>query len=170
MKDTVVLIPSIVLRVALGGIFLAAGWSKIGQTMPTLASIYSYQIVIPDGLAEFIAMTLPWVELLLAALLFTGLFFPWTLLAVAAVLAAFTVLTAQAWWRELDIDCGCFDFGAIHPALAVLSTPGGATLRNLVLLSLVGLLWWLWRSGKSKSGVPASSTLHLTAKAPRKRR
>ena len=134
----------ILLRVLLGWIFLAAGWSKIGQTMPTLATIYSYQIVMPDGLAEFIAMTLPWVELLLAVLLFAGLFFPWTLLATAGVLVAFTVLTAQAWWRELDIDCGCFDFGAIHPALAVLSTPGGATLRNLVLLALAGALWWLW--------------------------
>lgn len=138
-------ISSILLRVVLGWIFLAAGWSKVGQTMPTLASIYSYQIVIADGLAEFIAMVLPWVELLLAVLLFTGLLFPWTLFATALVLGAFTALTAQAWWRGLDIDCGCFDFGAIHPALAVLATPGGATLRNLVLLSLVGALWWLWR-------------------------
>lgn len=137
-------LPAILLRVVLGWIFLAAGWSKTGQTMATLASIYSYQIVLPDRLAEFIAMVLPWVELLLAVLLFAGLFFPWTLLATAAVLAAFTLLTAQAWWRELDIDCGCFDFGAIHPALAVLGTPGGATLRNLVLLALVGALWWLW--------------------------
>jgi len=156
MPTTTGRILAILLRVVLGWIFLAAGWSKVGQTMPTLASIYSYQIVIPDGLAEFIAMALPWVELLLAVLLFAGLFFPWTLLATAAVLAAFTVMTAQAWWRELDIDCGCFDFGAIHPALAVLSTPGGATLRNLVLMALVGALWWLWTSGKSRSGVPAA--------------
>ena len=156
MPTTTGRVLAILLRVVLGWIFLAAGWSKVGQTMPTLASIYSYQIVIPDGLAEFIAMALPWVELLLAVLLFAGLFFPWTLLATAAVLAAFTVMTAQAWWRELDIDCGCFDFGAIHPALAVLSTPGGATLRNLVLMALVGALWWLWTSGKSRSGVPAA--------------
>ena len=152
MPTTARRILTILLRVVLGWIFLAAGWSKVGQTLPTLASIYSYQIVLPDWLAEFIAMTLPWVELLLAVLLFTGLFFPWTLLAAGAVLVAFTVLTAQAWWRELDIDCGCFDFGAIHPALAVLSTPGGATLRNLVLIALVGALWWLWDWGKRQRG------------------
>jgi uncharacterized membrane protein YphA (DoxX/SURF4 family) len=156
MKDTFARLPGVFLRVVLGWIFLAAGWSKIGQTMPTLASIYSYQIVIPDGLAEFIAMVLPWVELLLAVLLFAALLFPWTLLAAGGVLVAFTVLTAQAWWRQLDIDCGCFDFSAIHPALAVLSTPGGATLRNLVLLALVGALWWLWSAGKSRSGIPAA--------------
>jgi uncharacterized membrane protein YphA (DoxX/SURF4 family) len=156
MKETPARISSIVLRVVLGWIFLAAGWSKIGQTLPTLASIYSYQIVIPDGLAEFIAMALPWVELLLAVALFSGLFFPWTLWVTGLVLGAFTLLTAQAWWRGLDIDCGCFDFSAIHPSLAVLGTPGGATLRNLVLLALTGALWWLWSSGKSKSGVPAA--------------
>jgi uncharacterized membrane protein YphA (DoxX/SURF4 family) len=156
MKETPARILSIVLRVVLGWIFLAAGWSKIGQTLPTLASIYSYQIVIPDGLAEFIAMALPWVELLLAVALFSGLFFPWTLWATGLVLGAFTLLTAQAWWRGLDIDCGCFDFSAIHPSLAVLGTPGGATLRNLVLLALTGALWWLWSSGKNKSGVPAA--------------
>lgn len=155
MKETPARILSIVLRVVLGWIFLAAGWSKIGQTLPTLASIYSYQIVIPDGLAEFIAMALPWVELLLAVALFSGLFFPWTLWVTGLVLGAFTLLTAQAWWRGLDIDCGCFDFSAIHPSLAVLGTPGGATLRNLVLLALTGALWWLWSSGKNKSGVPA---------------
>ena len=154
--DTPARITSIVLRIVLGWIFLAAGWSKVGQTLPTLASIYSYQIVIPDGLAEFIAMALPWVELFLAVALFAGLFFPWTLLATALVLGAFTLLTAQAWWRGLDIDCGCFDFGAIHPALAVLSTPGGATLRNLVLLALVGALWRLRGPGKSESGVSAA--------------
>jgi uncharacterized membrane protein YphA (DoxX/SURF4 family) len=157
MNETVRRAAMIILRVLLGGIFLGAGWSKIGQTMPTLAAIYSYQIVLPDRLAEGIALILPWVELLLAVLLFAGLFFPWTLLAAGSVLGVFTALTAQAWWRGLDIDCGCLDFAAVHPSLAVLSTPGGATLRNLVLLALVGVLWWLRARGKGRSGVPAAS-------------
>lgn len=145
MAITPARLSSIALRVLLGGMFLAAGWSKVGETMPTLVSIYSYQIVMPDALAEFAAMALPWVELLLAVLLLAGLFFPWTLVATGLVLAAFTALTAQAWWRGLDIDCGCFDFGAIHPALAALATPGGATVRNLALLGLLALLARSWR-------------------------
>jgi len=151
MTNATARVPAILLRMLLGWIFLAAGWSKVGQTLPTLASIYSYQIVLPDWLAETAALLLPWAELLLAAFLFAGLFFPWTLLATGAVLAVFTALTAQAWWRGLDIDCGCFDFGAIHPALAVLGTPGGATLRNLVLLALVGALWWCWSRTQRQS-------------------
>jgi hypothetical protein len=61
------------------------------------------------------------------------------------VLAVFTVLTAQAWWRELPIDCGCIDLSTLHPALAALSTPGGATLRNIVLIALCGALLWITR-------------------------
>jgi hypothetical protein len=54
-------------------------------------------------------------------------------------------MTAQAWWRELPIDCGCVDLSVLHPALAALTTPGGATLRNLVLLVLTALLAVLTR-------------------------
>ena len=140
---------TVFLRVVLGGMFLAAGLSKAGQTMPTLAAIYSYQILLPDWLALGIAEALPWAEILLGASVLAGVWPRLVLPATAAVLAAFTALTAQAWWRELPIDCGCFDFASIHPALAVLGTTGGATLRNLVLLVLVGALALLRRQRQS---------------------
>ena len=132
-----------VIRIFLGLLFLAAGIPKIGATLQTLAAIYSYQIVLPDWLALAIAHLLPWVEIAIGVTLLFGLFMPVTLAATASVLAVFTFLTAQAWWRELDIDCGCIDFSALHPALAALSTPGGATLRNIVLLALTGLVAFL---------------------------
>jgi uncharacterized membrane protein YphA (DoxX/SURF4 family) len=140
----------LVLRLLLGGIFLWAGLSKVGEPMQTLATIYSYQIVVPDGLALAIAHALPWLEILIGVALLLGLIMPFTLAATAAVLLAFTALTAQAWWRELPIDCGCLDLSALHPAFAVLTTPGGATLRNLVLLGMTGVLAALvLRSGKN---------------------
>lgn len=138
-----------VIRVFLGLLFLAAGVPKIGATLQTLATIYSYQIVLSDWLALGIAHLLPWVEIAIGIALLFGLFMPVTLVATASVLVAFTILTAQAWWRELDIDCGCIDFSALHPALAALSTPGGATLRNIVLLALTGLIAFFLR-GKNK--------------------
>lgn len=132
-----------VIRIFLGLLFLAAGIPKIGATLQTLATIYSYQIVLPDWLALAIAHLLPWVEIAIGVALLFGLFMPVTLVATASVLAVFTILTAQAWWRELDIDCGCIDFSALHPTFSVLSTPGGATLRNIVLLALTGLVAFL---------------------------
>ncbi len=136
------------LRLVLGGIFLFAGLSKLGATMQTLAAVYSYQIVLPDWVANGVAVFLPWVELAIGAALISGLGMPVVLPVAALVLGVFTVLTAQAWWRELPIDCGCFDFSALHPALAVLGTPGGATVRNLVLLGLVAVLAALRRQAQ----------------------
>ena len=138
----------IAIRLLLGGLFLAAGLSKVGAPLQTLATIYSYQIVLPDWLANTIAHTLPWMEILLGLGLIGGLWLPVTVGWTAVTLAIFTVLTAQAWWRELPIDCGCIDLSAIHPALAALSSPGGATLRNLVLLVLCGVVLWLARETK----------------------
>ena len=135
----------IVIRIFLGLLFLAAGIPKVGAHLQTLAAIYSYQIVLPDWLATTTAYVLPWVEIGLGLALIAGLAMPLTLATTAIVLLFFTVLTAQAWWRGLEIDCGCLDFSALHPALAVLGTPGGATLRNMVLLALTGLLGFLIR-------------------------
>lgn len=148
MKDTRRRWIMIFLRLVLGGVFLVAGFSKLGATMQTLAAVYSYQIVVPDWVANGVAAGLPWIELALGGALVAGVFMPVVLVAAGFVLAAFTALTAQAWWRELPIDCGCFDFGSLHPALEVLGTPGGATLRNLVLLGLVGALAVLWRQAQ----------------------
>lgn len=135
----------IAIRLLLGGVFLAAGLSKVGAPLQTLAAIYSYQIVIPDWVANTIAHTLPWTEILLGIGLLAGIWLPVTAGCTAAVLAVFTAMTAQAWWRELDIDCGCLDLSTLHPALAALSTPGGATLRNILLLALCGVLFCLTR-------------------------
>lgn len=145
MKLTVRGVVQFGLRVFLGGLFLAAGLSKVGATMQTLAAVYSYQITLPDWVANAVAAGLPWVEILIGAGLLIGLGLRFFLPLAALVLGVFTFLTAQAWWRELPIDCGCFDFSVLHPALAVLGTPGGATLRNLVLLAIVGVLEWMRR-------------------------
>ena len=141
MKRAVV----IAIRLVLGGVFLSAGFSKVDAPLQTLATIYSYQVVIPDWAANTIAHTLPWMEILLGIGLLAGIWLPVTVGWTAAVLCLFTVMTAQAWWRGLDIDCGCIDLSTLHPALAVLSTPGGATLRNIVLIALCGALLWMTR-------------------------
>lgn len=129
----------------MGGIFLASGLSKVGATMQTLAAVYSYQITLPDWLANAVAVGLPWVEIVLGLSLLAGFGLRFVLPVTGLVLGGFTLLTAQAWWRGLPIDCGCFDFSGLHPALEVLGTPAGATIRNLVLLGIVGVMEMLRR-------------------------
>ena len=128
------------LRLLIGGLFLWAGLSKLGSPLQTLATVYSYQVVLPDLLASLVAAALPWMEILLGTALLAGIWLPVATGWTATVLVFFSMMTAQAWWRELPIDCGCVDLSVLHPALAALTTPGGATLRNLVLLVLTALL------------------------------
>lgn len=144
----------VIIRLILGGLFLAAGLSKVGAPLQTLGTIYSYQIVIPDWVANIIAHTLPWMEILLGLAMLAGLWLPVTTGWIAAMLVVFTLLTAQAWWRDLPIDCGCVDLSTLHPALAALSTPGGAALRNIVLLALCGALLWMTRGRNKLEAVP----------------
>lgn len=141
------------IRILLGSLFLAAGLSKVGARLQTLATVYSYQIVLPDWVAETVAFTLPWMEILLGLALLGGFRLAVTAGWAAVMLLIFIALTAQAWWRELPMDCGCFNLGALHPALAGLSTPGGATLRNIVLLALCGALLQMARSS-AQNGTP----------------
>ena len=130
----------IALRILLGGLFLWAGLSKLGSPLQTLATVYSYQIVLPDLVASLIAAALPWMEILVGSALLAGIWLPVATGWTAMMLLFFSVMTAQAWWRELPIDCGCADLSVLHPALVALTTPGGATVRNLVLLLFTALL------------------------------
>jgi uncharacterized membrane protein YphA (DoxX/SURF4 family) len=127
-------------RVFLGLIFLSAGWSKIDSPLALLADIYAYQIPITDRLAEILSVSLPWFEIGLGAGLVFGILPRLTTSGAMGLLGIYTLLTAQAWWRELPIECGCMDFSGVHPALAILSTPAGAALRNLFLLVVTSAL------------------------------
>ena len=130
-------------RVFLGLIFLSAGWSKIDSPLALLADIYAYQIPVPDRLAEILSVSLPWIEIGLGAALVFGISPRLTTSGAMGLLVIYTLLTAQAWWRGLPIECGCRDFSGGHPALAILSTPAAAALRNLCLLMVTSALAFL---------------------------
>jgi len=130
----------------LGLLLALAGFSKIDSPLALLAGIYSYQVPVPDWLAESLSVALPWIEILLGAALVFGLLQRVTIPAALLLLVAYTLLTAQAWWRGLPIECGCLDFSGFHPALAFLETPAGSTLRNLGLLLVTAAVSFLQTS------------------------
>ncbi len=131
-------------RIFLGVVFISAGWSKIDSPLALLADIYAYQIPVPDRFAEILSVSLPWIEITLGAALFFGILPRFAISGAIGLLAIYTLLTAQAWWRELPIECGCMDLSGVHPALAILSTPAGAALRNLFLLVVTAALAIPW--------------------------
>ena len=98
-------------RIAIGCMFIYSSLPKIRQPYDFLASVYSYELTGPK-LGMFVAMTLPWAELLAGICLIGGIFISGALLAGIVMSALFTYVLATALYQGLEITCGCFGAGA----------------------------------------------------------
>jgi len=133
MNPKVVRIIGLSLRLALGGLLLFAGVSKLRDPAGFSQEIANYQLM-PE-LAPYVAVTLPAIELLVGGAL---LFSPWRWRQAGAVSAAlllgvFLVAVGSAVARGLDITCGCFGTGTSPVSW-------WTVLRNLGLVAAAVLL------------------------------
>lgn len=103
----------LVLRVALGIIFLYAAWTKISRPWELFAmGIDSYQ-VLPLKWVELVARTLPWIEAAIGVLLIAGIFLRTAAVATTLLLAVFFGLMVRAYAKGMQINCGCFGAGEV---------------------------------------------------------
>lgn len=108
---------------AIAGIFFYAGISKTSDPAAFARAIELYRIV-PRTPALLIALYLPWLEIGCAAAIFIRPLRAGALAILTLCSTTFTIFTATALARGLDISCGCFG-------------SGGATGRAALLVSLV---------------------------------
>ena len=105
-RETLILL----VRLALGGVFLYAGALKIADLVAVAGSVASYQILPYFG-NYLVAAVIPWLEAICGLLLIAG----WRTKGAAAVVLLlnllFMTVLASALVRGLDIDCGCFRQG-----------------------------------------------------------
>jgi uncharacterized membrane protein YphA (DoxX/SURF4 family) len=97
-------------RLILGGVLLAAGGLKMGNLQKSAMSVRAYELL-PIDLANFFGYVLPWIEIGMGLLLIVGAVVSIMGLLGALIMLAFVVAIAQAWARGLSIDCGCFGGG-----------------------------------------------------------
>lgn len=97
---------SFCVRLVLGGLFLYAGLSKIGQPYHFAAAIQAYQLL-PQFLVGLTAVLIPWIETVSAIALILGCKPRSALITFMILLAIFIVLIGFTMFRGLDIDCGC---------------------------------------------------------------
>jgi uncharacterized membrane protein YphA (DoxX/SURF4 family) len=112
-----------------GAVFLYAGVLKVRDPLVFLDDVRSFQIL-PDPFAAWLALGLPWLEILAGLAVITGLMRPGGLLVLNALLILFLAAIILSWARGLDLSCGCFggDPAASHyPTLLI---------RDLILLAL----------------------------------
>lgn len=98
---------TVVLRLLLGAVFLYASFDKIMHPEAFAQSVYNYQIL-PDSTVNLVALTLPWLELLLGLCLVAGFWLPGVTVISTGLLAVFTGAMVFNEIRGLDIHCGCF--------------------------------------------------------------
>ena len=107
-------------QVVIALVFLLAAITKIGDSAVFARQIHHYRIL-PLGLENLVAITLPWIELLLALAILLRIQ-PRAGSAVGAgLMALFLAIVATAVVRGLDIECGCFGTAdATHVGVAKL--------------------------------------------------
>lgn len=126
----------------LGVLFVGAAWHKIASPGSFAVDVATYDIL-PLGLVNLVAITLPWIEVTAGLMLLLGWHTRPASLLVAGMMLVFIAALAIALARGLDMSCGCFaSQGAEEDPisyLTVLRDLGWLALSVLVLVADRGL-------------------------------
>ena len=95
------------LRFGLGGLLVFASLGKISHPYEFAVIVENYRIL-GGGLYSWIAIWIPYLELIVGLLLMIGIWLDATSIINAGLMFIFLILVTQAYIRRLDIYCGCF--------------------------------------------------------------
>lgn len=141
----------LIARLILGAVFLLAGYLKYKHLDKSQMAVRAYELL-PVGLANFLGIILPFIEIAVGVLLIIGAATRISALVGIVLMAAFIIGISQAWARGLSIDCGCFGGGGQVE-------PGTANYLPELLrdsgLALLGI--YLFRYPQSKFGIDRHS-------------
>ena len=106
-RERGVAIAVLIVRVAIGAIFLAAGALKAGHAAQFAVEIAAFRLLPPSVIGPM-ALGLPLLEMLLGACLVLGVFTRASAWIAFAMFAAFDLAIASAVVRGMSVNCGCF--------------------------------------------------------------
>jgi putative oxidoreductase len=94
---------SLLVRIVLGFVLLAAGLTKIGEHLAFAQSIANYRLL-PEAWHVALALSLPWVEILVGLCLLGGLLFRGASLLALSLFGGFAVFVVSALARGLNVE------------------------------------------------------------------
>ena len=116
----------------MGTVFLWASFDKILDPASFAKNISNYHVV-PFGLENIIAITLPWLEFFIGTGLILGIMVDGSIMISSFLLLLFNILIAQAIIRGFNIECGC---GLKEGQMVGI----GKILENFILLGIAYIL------------------------------
>ncbi len=127
-------VPYFIIRLALGSIFIYAGFIKLLDPKAFAKAISLYYIL-PDVLLAPVAIGLPIIELLAGL----GLIFNirGSLAVISALLLCFTAVLGYGIFNNLNIDCGCFSSEEIREQNSLKT----AFYRDLIMMGGIFFLF-----------------------------
>lgn len=151
-------ITALLLRLIVAAVFLAAGAMKIwdfkhggSATSLFFEDVMNYHLV-PWDAAMVIAVYLPWLEVACGLALLT----PWLRLGALSLTAGLTLIflgaLSSAWYRGLDISCGCFGRENNATDFPVVITRDAALLATILFL-----YWWELRTSRERAALTPAS-------------
>jgi len=129
-------------RLVLALTFVYAGVVKMQDVVAFAGHVAAYQ-VLPYAMNYLMAATLPYVEFLAGLLLLLNTRVRPALVVVGGMTLVFMLALLSVLVRGLDIDCGCFNPGGGQAVSASV-----ALLRDVGLMLLVVMVWWLRARGE----------------------
>jgi uncharacterized membrane protein YphA (DoxX/SURF4 family) len=144
----------VALRIALGGVFVCAAYTKLFQFAEGRLQLLPWQLfamgidsyqLLPQWAVEVVAKTLPWFELLLGVLMIAGRWVRPASTAVSALLVVFLTLIVRAYLKGQEISCGCFGPGEVI-SWKTLLRDGSMLAASLFVTAMA------WRGGLARRG------------------
>jgi uncharacterized membrane protein YphA (DoxX/SURF4 family) len=138
-------------RVALGGVLLWAGISKVGALDTSVQLVREYKILPTYDLVKLVGNVLPIGELILGALILAGVFTRITAALGGVLMVAYIAAIVSLPPRGIWMDCGCGgeEASALEKSEALI----GYAIDVVRDLLLLGAAVWLFRHPQSKPSV-----------------
>lgn len=131
---------SLVVRIALGLVFITAALPKIGDPPGFAKAIWAYQLV-PGNVLNPMALVLPWLELFCGLALCLGVWVRAAAAWVTLLLLAFSLALSLNLARRHPVDCGCFGATAHRTDAERLTDMRWSLLRDAGLLLLAAQIF-----------------------------
>jgi len=132
---------NLIVRLAVGAIFIYASIDKIASPAQFARIVYNYHLV-PADLINIFALLLPWVELFAGLTIILGFWKEGGILLANLLVLSFIIALAINLFRGVNIECGCFS----------VSSKAKSNIINLIIrdLGLLALTFYLYFSRSSR--------------------